>query len=240
MGRKKEAPQGPAYMQLFAVLMLLLLAFFVILNTFSTQKKPGFGEHVRKVKHSFGFGRTLGFGILPLSYGPQGKQTTGKASKKAGKRGETPFPKKTKPDTSTQDDSHSTPDAQKNPPAEYYRVKIPYEFPEGDHRITDTLSEYLHRLGAAMTNTDKPVTIRSFTQEKGDPQKDRLLALRRSASIVRYLHRKARIPLSRMTSAGYAHKRYFKNDEEDQDKIPDKQATYIYILHQKSSQNAEE
>jgi len=225
----KGAPQGPAYMQLFAILMLLLLSFFVILNTLTQEQESGFHRDIGKVRTGFGFiGENLGVGIFT----PQGQKTLEEIETKSGQIGDKQFPKKTKPDPLTGEDSQSTPDAEETPPLEYYRVQIPDNFPEGEHELTPDIMEYLDVMGTGLAGLEIPFSIRSYSRETGNEAEDQSLALRRAASIARYLHKNARIPLARITSAGYADQRYFEFAE-GSDEQPE-QATFVYIKHVKN------
>ena len=55
MGKKRKEELAPAYMGLYSSLMILLLAFFILLNSMATVQEAGFKAGIGKVQNAFGW-----------------------------------------------------------------------------------------------------------------------------------------------------------------------------------------
>lgn len=225
MASNAKQPEGPAYMATFAVLMLLLLAFFVILNTFSVDQEAGFQRDIGEVRE--GFGSNLGLGFLPDKFAPNTPSSeNGKNKAEPGHVGDKEFEKKNRSMASMGDDEKNTPEADVNTPVMFYRIRIPHQFEKGEHVITEDLAKYLGKVGIGISDVDKNILVRSYCEGNKE------LAVKRAAAIIRYLNTNINIPFSSMSFAGYSHNKFLqrKTEGEDKSREKEKQASWIYIM----------
>lgn len=206
---KDEEPDGvPAFYQLFATISMLLLGFFVILNSLRVQQDAGGKEGVGEIRNAFGL--ESGFGLFNFSVFdvPRKRRSF---STEQGDQDKTGVHEKFLHGQGKSADVNEAPE--EHPLGKYLVLQMPrkYEFEEGSTVIPEELADYLMKAGFALENEfpKHQVVVRSFCQEYEQPEKNRLLATKRAAAIVRYLNIVAHISYDRMQATGYASERFF-------------------------------
>jgi outer membrane protein OmpA-like peptidoglycan-associated protein len=206
---KDEEPDGvPAFYQLFATISMLLLGFFVILNSLRVQQEAGGRKGVGEIRNAFGL--ESGFGLFNFSVFdvPRKRRSF---STEEGDKDKTGVHEKFLHGQGKAADVNEAPE--EHPLGKYLVLQMPrkYPFEDGSTVIPEELADYLMKAGFALENEfpEHQVVVRSFCQEYEQQEKDRLLATQRAAAIVRYLNIVAHISYDRMRATGYATERFF-------------------------------
>jgi hypothetical protein len=221
-------------MQLYTTLMMLLLAFFIVLQTMTQDQASGFSNGIGKVKDAFGSMGGLGLLSYDMFRNPNAAIPVEK--KHHVEDGSYGLHKAMLEGAGGGGNTEAEPAILSSP--EYVRVHIPASFRTGSHAISREIAEYLDVTGTGFAMFDVHFVLRSYCTESSSP-KDRELALRRALSIVRYLHRRCGVPYDRMQAAGYDAPRYFVVSAEDNPALPTaSQGTYFYIYRNRPSGEA--
>lgn len=208
MAKKKDPPEedgAPAYMAQFTALMTILLAFFICMLTMGQQKasqykKQGYGF----IKNAFGAKGGLGlmgywrtvqknFPKVPESVpeDDDGMQAYVKGAFTSGA-----FDAEEISRTDVQNRGYSI------------RIITPVIFDKDSAALSIESRKYLERVGGILSNMDEHMLTVSCYQSTGNPVKDRLIAAKRAAVVVRYLQDRCNVPPGRLRGIGYAHSKY--------------------------------
>lgn len=221
--RRKEEEGAPAHVGLFAGLMTIMLAFFILITSMASQKDPdsAAGE-LDEVQGAFGM--RGGFGVMQYSRILHGgsRLTPSDDSEQEDGDGEDRLRQGAGGDgnTDSQYDSYKR--------GHYVSVRVPHKFKAGSFSVPNELASYLQVTGTGFAMFDYVLNVRCYAGDTGKPTQDHELAAKRAAAVVRYLHQGCAIPYSRMRAAGYASRRYFPRavDEEEDET----QALYLSIF----------
>jgi len=220
--KKKVLDGQPLYMAQYTALMIILLAFFIVMQSLSTVKSSGFQKGMGEVKNAFGLSGGLGlFGYIMPSRGssaanPIGSGTSDKyglhenLSKGHGGLGNT--------DAETK----------KSEQGKYLQVKIPIVFEKDKAAITPAGRIVLDKIKIGLMLGDYHIAIKCFAHDHRDPVQDNALALQRAANIMRYIYEQGQIPYSRMVALGNSSIRYYPSIKADA--IPE-QEVFFYLFH---------
>ncbi|MDD3119472.1 MAG: flagellar motor protein MotB [Victivallales bacterium] len=217
--KKKILDGQPLYMAQYTSLMIILLAFFILLQTMSTVNEGGFKEGIGNVKNAFGL--TGGMGIFefiipfrggaktpnPISSGNQDKQGLhDNLVKGEGGYGNT--------DARFHDRRQGR----------YLEVKIPVKFNKFATHLTADDHAVLDKFKVGFILYDYRIIVKCFARDFRDRDKDDYLALQRAANIMRYIHQSAMVPYSRLEAQGNSSLRYYS--EADRKKMPEQEAFF--------------
>lgn len=220
--KKKVLLGQPLYMAQYTSLMIILLAFFILLQTMSTTQEGGFQSGMGKVKNAFG--NIGGMGLFSfVSSGSGGTdvpnpRSSGDKSKQGihenlvrgeGGMGNT--------SAEVNDASHGR----------YLQVEIPINFPKHRATLTGEAKTTLDKFKVGFILYDYKIIVKCYSNEFQDRYKDNLLAMQRAANIIRYIHETARIPYSRLEALGNSSSRYYNYPDGHQ--MPPQEA-FFYIF----------
>jgi len=227
--KKKVLDGQPLYMAQYTALMIILLAFFIVMQSLSTVKESGFKTGMGDVKNAFGISGGIGiFGYIVPSRGstsrdnPVGSGTSGRQGlhenlvKGEGGVGNT--------DANTE----------KVNQGKYLQVKLPITFEKGKAAITLEGRAVLDKMKVGLMLYDYKITIKCFANDNKNPAMDNPLAVQRATNIMRYLHQEAQVPYQRLEALGNSSIRYYSNIKPDA--VPE-QEVFLYIFHHGSTTN---
>lgn len=218
---------APAYMAAYTALMTILLAFFVFMSSMSSQQQSGFNKGLGDVQNSFGL--EGGLGIFNFTnFG------------KSGSKIPNPVDKGNKPEEqgvhenlvrSSGGTGNTDVNLMDHEAGKYFRIKIPFTFPELSTKIPDDMAKYLNNVGMGFALFNYKINIRCYAEDSGDENSDRILAAKRAAQIMRYLHQVSDVSYAKMQTSGYSSNRYFTVDESPGKAAENaKQGNYFYIF----------
>lgn len=225
MSPKKKKDGAPAYMALFTTLMILLLAFFIVLSTMTTEQESGFRSGIGDVKDAFG--TVGGLGLLSYDLFRISRSAVPVPRGEVEDSGEVGFHRSLVEGSGGGGNTEAKPE--KEPMPEYLRVPIPFAFDPGSDVLPVDMANYLDVTGTGFAVFDVQVTVRSASTEFGQVS-DEDLALRRALAIVRYLHRSCGVPFERMQAVGYGSSRYLGAVGDDPDERRAEQEHYFYVM----------
>lgn len=227
MAKKKDEGGAPAYMALYTSLMIVMLAFFILLNTMANKQEAGFNAGIGDVQNAFGL--KGGFGLFRFTYFNSKGASQRVFDEHQDDAGEVGLHENTTTGKGGGGNSDEKVDALKL--GQYIRVSVPYQFESTSTSIPGKLARYLEVTGTGLALFDHRITIRCYSGDTGKPEIDREISAKRAASIMRYLNQTCHIPLVRMASVGYADRRYFQATAPPAKKPGNngKQAIYFYI-----------
>jgi flagellar motor protein MotB len=212
----------PAYMGQYTSLMIIILAFFILLQSMSTTQESGFQKGIGQVKNAFGL--TGGMGLFQfISSGSGGADVpnphgTGDKSRQGTHeniiRGEGGV-------------GNTSADVEDSDKGRYLQVDVPIEFPEFKTFLTPEIKRTLDKFKVGFILYDYKLMIKCYSSEYNDFEKDNHLALQRAANIMRYIHETAGISYSRMEALGNSSTRYY-NVNGSEKMSP--QETFFYIF----------
>jgi len=226
MPKKKDEGGAPAHVGLFATLMVVLLAFFIIITTMSAKQESGFKAGVGDIQNAFG--SKGGFGLMTYVFFGGGKANA-------------PVPKEDRADDGLEeaiDDSlnrgkggagQTDAQPQKQKPKDFVTVRVPFAFEEGSTMLLPDMAKYLRASGTGFVLFDNMITIRCYAADSGNPEADRELASKRAATVMRFLNDVCQMPFERMRAVGYGHKRYFQGRGGTGIAQGEDQAVYFYV-----------
>lgn len=236
MAGKKKPEGAPAYMALYTTLMIVLLGFFIVMNSLSQEREAGFHDGIGDIKNAFGLEGGIGLlqfrlfnfgdGFIPLAR--RMKKSGGRAGFRdsilAGRGGGGMIDE----DTDARD------------AGEYIRISVPFRFQGDSDVLPSQMAEYFKVAGMGLAGFDDvEFVIRVFCGESTLEDRNRRLATRRAAAISRYLNRACMIPAAQMCAVGYSSMRYFRTDiaeskfhESDRD-----QMIFLYIYQGSGDQS---
>ncbi len=227
--KKKIVDGQPLYMGQYTSLMIILLAFFILLQTMSSVKEGGFKEGIGNVKNAFGISGGMGiFEFLipfrsgastpnPVGTGNQDKQGLhDNLVKGEGGSGNT--------DANIKDQSVGR----------YLEVKIPVQFEKFQTHLTPESNAALDKFKVGFILYDYTIIVKCFANDYKDKEKDDYLAMQRAANIMRYIHQTAGVAYSRLEAQGNSSLRYYSSA--DQKSVPDQDA-FFYIFQKPDVKN---
>lgn len=223
MGKKRKEELAPAYMGLYSSLMILLLAFFILLNSMASVQEAGFKSGIGQVQNAFGW--KGGYGIMRFTFLSKG------AAKAPGDQnvGDEGMNKNTmvgKGGSGMTDVQYADADSGK-----YLKMVIPEKFPKDSSEITPELASFLERMGLWLLLFKNQITIKCYAGDSGELDRDRDLAMNRALRIKEFLKVNGRIPDKRIVAVGYPEPTYVcHNDAERKQAASDRQAIFFYIF----------
>lgn len=210
MSKLKKADGAPAYIQLYSIMMMLLLAFFIVLVTLSGESKnESFKSDIGKVQQSFGL--TGGIGMLRFPFAEDSQRL----------EGQIPATEEEKTDEGVDSwrlrgsgGSGTTDiDFERGMPTSM-RVVVPYQFAEGRTSLSSSMLEYLDIVGTVLAdNSDFSIAVRQFTVGAGSVPDAALVASARAGAVQRFLHESCGLSPDRITAVGYAHPSFLPVDQ---------------------------
>lgn len=224
--RKRIMEGAPAYMGLYSTLMILLLAFFIVINVFSKQKTGGMKDGIGQVKDAFGIGG--GFGMHQFMFFKSGKSNVPVPEDYQDPEGMRGFPR----DMMQGEGGVGTTDQdnEKQERMEYLRIRIPYRFKRESYVISgDQMKDYLKKTGLFLLTSNYQFAIRSYSLEYRNIRQDYELATLRAYSLMQFFQSQAMVPSERMGAVGYASNAYFVAESEAGVDPGSDQETYLYI-----------
>jgi len=232
MGKKRKEELAPAYMGLYGSLMILLLAFFILLNSMASVQEAGFKSGIGQVQNAFGW--KGGFGIMRFTFlskgaaeapGDQDKGADGMNRDTMVGRGGSGITDVSYTDAAT---------------GKYLQMMIPGKFPKGSSELTPELAKFLERMGLWLLLFKNQITVKCYAGDTGNLDFDRSLATNRALRIKEYLKVKGRIPDKRVVAVGYSEPNYVCHSEEERKRVAaDRQAVFFYIFKKtKPARNA--
>lgn len=215
---------APAYMGQYASLMIIMLAFFILLNAMSQVKEGGFKSGIGEVKNAFGLAGGLGF----FNYAFLGRGGGFAPNPNSDQMGEAGIDKSLlMGDGGTGDTDLEVKGHDK---AKYLRIKLPFDFQKFSDKISPQMAEELKKIGIGFALFDYKMQIRSYTSDYSDAERNKLLSLTRTAQIMRFLNKVAGVPYSKMECSGYSDGRYFSTDNKERTGESASQGTYFYVF----------
>lgn len=218
--KKKILDGQPLYMAQYSGLMIILLAFFIVMQSMSSMKESGFKSGMGEVKNAFGLSGGLGIFqfIVPGRGGssvpnPSGTGDQSKAGihenlvKGEGGSGNTEA------------------DAKKSPPGRYLQVEVPIVFEKYKSNLVESECKKLDKFSVGLILYDYRIMIKCFANDYRDKDKDSYLATQRAANIMRYIHEAAQIPYSRLEALGNSSIRYYSNMREGS--VPEQESFFF-------------
>ncbi len=230
MAKKKDEGGAPAYMALYTSLMIVMLAFFILLNTMANKQEAGFKAGIGDVKNAFGL--KGGFGMFRFTYFNSKGTNQMIHDEHVDEDGEVGLHEdSTKGKGGGGNTDEDVDDAQLG---RYIRVSIPHVFDYQSTMIPKEMADYLEVTGTGFALFDYQISIRSYSGESGSPQIDTEIASKRASSIMRFLNQTCHIPLPRMEAVGYADMMFVGNTSDNPDGTASekKQALYFYIYRE--------
>ncbi len=224
MARKVVDVGAPAYMGQYASLMIIMLAFFILLNALSQVKEGGFKSGIGEVKNAFGLAGGLGF----FNYAFLGRGGGYAPNPNSDQIGESGVDKSLLMGDGGSGDTDL--DVKGRDKAKYLRIKLPFDFPKFSDKISPQMAEELKKIGIGFALFDYKVLIRSYTKDYSDVERNKLLSLTRTAQIMRFLNKTAGVPYSKMECSGYSDERYFSADNKERTGESPSQGTYFYVF----------
>lgn len=230
---KRVMDGAPPYMGQYASLMILLLAFFIVLVSFSTIQEAGLKAGIGDIKNAFGL--SGGYGIFDYAF--IGKGVGYAPNPTNDNLGEDGVENKLMMGEGGQGDTSL--DIKEPDQTKYIRFKMKNQFETGSDKLTKDMQEELRQIGIGVILGGYKIQIRCFSMESGDPDKNKSLALSRAAQVMRSLEKNGGVPYDKMECIGYSNDQYFtveqgpgKTESPDHaaDEVSSKQGLYFYIF----------
>lgn len=225
---KKRILDGqPPYMAQYSGLMIILLAFFIVMQSLSAVKQSGYQTGVGDVKNAFGINGGLGiFAFVVSAHG--GSSTPNPAGNNPSKVGIHENLVKGEGgsgNTEAATKSHEL--------GQYLQVTIPIVFEKYKTSLSATERQKLDTFKVGFILYDYRIMVKCFANDYRDKEKDNHLAMQRAANIMRYINESAQIPYSRLEALGNSSIRYYSNI--DANSIPEQEA-FFYIYERPDGQ----
>jgi flagellar motor protein MotB len=200
MKKGKKAVGAPAHVQLFSTMMILLLAFFIVLNSLiDADNETGFQNNIGDIQNAFGI--TGGIGMLAHHFMCAPIEGV---SRRRNNPEEEKFGQTTHHSRGAGGVGNNEIEPEQGTPV-YLRVVVPHRFAAGDAAIPAKLADYLDVAGTVLASyPDYRCTLRQITTESGDWQQDARLAQRRAVAVQRYLRQSCALPAERVAVVAYA------------------------------------
>ncbi len=224
--KKKVLVGQPLYMGQFTSLMIIILAFFILLQSMSSTQEAGFQKGIGKVKNAFGL--TGGMGLFNFISPGAGGGDVPNPSGTGDKSQQGTHENLVQGEGGTGNTSSDVNDYRKG---RFLQVDVPIEFPKYKTYLTDETKNQLDKFKVGFILYDYKLSVKCYSNEYKDEEKDDYLALQRAANIMRYIHETANIPYSRLEALGNSSRRYYSKDK--QNKMSD-QETFFYIFEKNS------
>ena len=220
--KKKVLDGQPLYMGQYTALMIILLAFFILLQTMSSVKEGGFKEGIGNVKNAFGISGGLGIFEFMIPFRSGAKKPNPVGTGNQDKQGLHDNLVKGEGGSGNTD---STAKDQNN--GRYLEVKIPVKFEKFQTHLTPESNAALDKFKVGFILYNYTIIIKCFANDYKDKEKDDYLAMQRAANIMRYIHQTANVDYSRLEAQGNSSLRYYS--AADQKGAPEQEAFfYIY------------
>ncbi len=184
MGRKKKVLVGaPPYMAQYTALMIILLAFFILLNTLAPKQESGFKDGIGDVKNAFGI--KGGFGLNRFSFFGKGGGKAPIPKNKEDKDGKTGMDEDLVKGSGGSGNTETKPDNKKQ--KRFFKITIPYEFEKQKISLPKKLDEYLSKIGIVFALKQYDITVKYFSNDTTDNSINQLFSLKRVAQIIKKL-----------------------------------------------------
>ncbi len=226
MAKKKAEEGAPAYMALMAGLWIIMLAFFILLNTMATVQEAGFKAGIGKVKNAFG--HMGGMGILNnLFLGKGGAASIGDSP--TGEQGMDDKSMRGKGGGNNTDLRFEN-----SKVGEYVRIKIPYSFPPGSATLTPEIEDYLDKAGGGFSLLELSLAVKNYSGDADSYEKRVDLSMERANNIKARLKSTFRYPEDMIKAEGYPDVRYLSSQETERKELADsRQATFFFIFQKR-------
>ena len=222
MGKKKEEG-APAYMALMASLWIVMLAFFILLNSMASVQEAGFKAGIGKIKNAFGSRGGLGI-LTNLFSGKGGAESVG--DKESGEIGVDAASVKGSGGGNITDARFES-----SKIGEYVRIRVPFTFEPGSASLSMEFKEYLTRVGSGLVVFECAVDIKNYSGDSENYAKNVKLAVERANAIKDFLKTSFRYPEDKIDAAGYPDPRYMATTEaEKKNLLKLKQASFFYMF----------
>lgn len=225
--KKKILDGQPLYMGQYTALMIILLAFFILLQTMSSVKEGGFKEGIGNVKNAFGLSGGMGMFefVIPFKGGARTPNPVGTGNQD--KQGIHDNLVKGEGGT-----GNTEAKVNNQPIGRYLEVKIPIKFEKFTTHLSPEGNAALDKFKVGFILYNYSITVKCYANEFKDRDKDNHLAMQRAANIMRYIHQTAAVPYSRLKAQGNSSLRYYS---EADNKNAQEQEAFFYIYQKPGS-----
>jgi hypothetical protein len=211
--------------------LIILLAFFIVINAFSDSDDQGFRHGIGQVRDAFGLSGGLGL----LNYHEFGRSKRAVAvpnelTTDGGLKGFHSRMLEGAGGVGMTDQEVDTADLD-----QYLLIPIPFEFEPDSDVIPAEMAAYLNVTGMGFAIFDYRVAVRSFSarSELGH-EENAWLATRRATAVMRYLNRSCGVPFDRLTAAGYGTMRY-EGADHGSESADQRTAFYVFTRRRDSA-----
>ncbi len=211
--KKKFVQTGaPLYMSQFTMIMLILIVMCMIMCTLANKQEGATGmngEGMGKVRQANALGIVIGSGVFRFG-------TSGKARTFAANPGEeesvapqNPHIDLLKGEGGSGNTDLNAKDLEKS---KYIFAKLKSSFPAKSSAMTAGIQNDIKDLGTGISMFDFDLTIKCFSAEFQDLERDSHLSYERGMKIVKELNKRFDIPLAKMTCIVYSDEAMISRD----------------------------
>lgn len=205
---------APLYMSQFTMIMLILIVMCMLISVMTKEQESGFqeGDGMGPERRPNAMGIVIGAGVFKFG-------AAGKARSYSSNPGSEETDKSQNPHMDLMRGEGGVGNSDLNPKVmvkpKYFFVKLDGSFPPKSSALTPEINKSVDMLSTGLSYLDFDLTLKVFSSEFGQDDKDTQLAFDRGMKIIRELNRRYHVPLENMNCVAYTGRNVFMAEDTD-------------------------